>query len=95
MLLARNLPATHAYFVESGAASVRSRADDRSSIEVATLGLKDFVGLPIVLATGRSPHRCEVQVPGDALRVSAEDITSSWRRSQRYNEFCCLLCRRG
>ena len=74
VLLERNLPAAHAYFIESGAASMLSRVGDRSWVEVATLGRQDFVGLPIMLGTGRSPHRCVVQVAGEALRIGAEEL---------------------
>jgi CRP-like cAMP-binding protein len=74
VLLERNLPAAHAYFIESGAASMLSRVGDRSWVEVATLGRQDFVGLPIMLGTGRSPHRCVVQVAGEALRIGADEL---------------------
>lgn len=74
VLQERNLPLTHAYFVERGVASLLSRAGERGSVEVGTLGAKDFVGLPILLGTLRSPHRCVVQVAGEALRIGAEPL---------------------
>lgn len=70
----RNLPVTYAYFIERGLASLMARAEDQCMLEVATLGQQDFVGLPIVLGTTRTPHRCVVQVPGEAWRISAEDL---------------------
>lgn len=75
ILQERNLPPTHAYFIERGAASLVSRSGDGGTIEVGTLGSIDFVGTPLVLGTGRSPHRCIVQVPGEALRIDAEGLT--------------------
>jgi CRP-like cAMP-binding protein len=73
----RNLPLRHAYFIESGAASLLARAGDRSTVEIRTVGARDFVGIPLVLGTGRSPHRCVVQVPGHAWRITAEELVRS------------------
>jgi CRP-like cAMP-binding protein len=70
----RNLPVMYAYFIERGLASLMARAEDQCMLEVATLGQQDFVGLPIVLGTARTPHRCVVQVSGEAWRISAEDL---------------------
>lgn len=70
----RNLPVSYAYFIEHGLASLMARAEDQCMLEVATLGQQDFVGLPIVLGTTRTPHRCVVQVSGEAWRISAEDL---------------------
>jgi len=74
VLYERNLPIAHGYFVESGLASLLARAGDQSSLEVGTLGQNDFVGVPLVLGAVRTPYRCVVQVPGEALRIRAEDL---------------------
>jgi CRP-like cAMP-binding protein len=74
VLQERNFPVTHAYFVERGIASLLSRAGERGSVEVGIVGAQDFVGLPIVLGTLRSPHRCVVQVGGEALRIGTESL---------------------
>jgi CRP-like cAMP-binding protein len=73
----RHLPLRHAYFIESGVASLLTRAGDHSMIEIRTLGHNDFVGIPLVLGTDRSPHRCIVQVAGHALRLTARDFVST------------------
>jgi len=70
----RNLPLTHAYFIERGLASLLARAGDSCALEVGTLGHRDLAGLPLVLGTNRTPHRCVVQVAGEALRIGAEDL---------------------
>jgi CRP-like cAMP-binding protein len=70
----RGLPIQYAYFIESGAASVSTRAGDCLQVEIQTLGRKDFVGIPLVLGMRISPHTCTVQVPGIALRISAETL---------------------
>jgi CRP-like cAMP-binding protein len=74
ILQERNLPVVHAYFIERGAASLLLRAGERGAVEVGTLGCKDFIGVPIVLGTVRSPHRCMVQVAGEALRIGVADL---------------------
>jgi CRP-like cAMP-binding protein len=70
----RNVPVTYAYFIERGTASLLSRVEGRNGIEVGSLGHRDFVGVPVILGTGRTPHRCVVQAPGEAWRVRAEDL---------------------
>jgi len=70
----RNLPLSHGYFLERGLASLLARAGDSCALEVGTLGQGDFAGLPLVLGTMRTPHRCVVQVAGEALRISADDL---------------------
>lgn len=70
----RNLPIAHAYFIEQGLASLLARSGDQSMLEVGTLGNMDFIGIPLVLGTVRTPYRCVVQVPGEALRITAEDL---------------------
>jgi len=70
----RGLPIRYAYFIESGAASVSTRAGDCLPVEIHTLGKKDFVGIPLVLGMRIAPHCCTVQVPGTALRIGADAL---------------------
>ncbi|MGJ4912939.1 Crp/Fnr family transcriptional regulator [Bradyrhizobium sp. HKCCYLRH2060] len=70
----RGVPIQYAYFIESGAASVSTRAGDCLQVEIQTLGKKDFVGIPLVLGMRISPHTCTVQVPGTALRIRVEAL---------------------
>lgn len=77
VLYERNVPLTHAYFIERGGASLLSRAGDGSMLECGSLGSFDLAGLPLVLGTGRTPHRCVVQVPGEALRIRADDLAQA------------------
>jgi hypothetical protein len=61
-----------------------SRAGSASAmLEVGTRGRKDIVGVPIVLGTMRSPHRCLGMVPGEALRIRAEDLRTAMKRMPR------------
>ncbi|MGY3622538.1 Crp/Fnr family transcriptional regulator [Bradyrhizobium sp. USDA 10063] len=74
MLQERGVELRFAYFIEAGAASLTARAGDCPPVEIHTLGQKDFVGLPLILGMRVSPHRCTVQVAGQALRLPADDI---------------------
>lgn len=74
VLYERNIPIRYGYFPESGAAALHLRIPNRGTVDVGFLGHSDFVGLPLILATARAPHRCVVQVPGYALRISAERL---------------------
>ncbi|MET4291886.1 CRP-like cAMP-binding protein [Bradyrhizobium sp. LB1.3] len=64
----------YAFFIESGGCSVTTRAGDCLPVEIHTLGMKDFVGVPLVLGMQVSPHRCSVRVPGQALRIQSEQL---------------------
>ena len=72
----RNLPLRHAYFIESGMASLQMWRGQGLTVEARTLGFNDLVGLSILLGTCRSPRRCVVQVGGDALRISAQELAA-------------------
>lgn len=76
----RNLPIGHAYFIEAGLASLMARTGEQGTLEVGTLGSKDLVGMPLVLGASRTPYRCIVQVPGEALRIEAEDLRQALER---------------
>jgi CRP-like cAMP-binding protein len=62
-------------------------------VEAGTVGNEGMVGLPLFLGADRSPHRALIQVPGDALRMRAEDFREELRRDgaltdllRRYNQ---------
>lgn len=80
VLYDRGTPLRYAYFIESGGCSVTTRAGDCLPVEIHTLGVKDFVGVPLVLGMHVSPHRCSVRVPGQALRISSDQLISLIKR---------------
>lgn len=72
VLQERNVQLQNVYLIESGMVSMVARADEgRSTVEVQTLGVHDFVGLPLLHGVEASPHRCIVRAPGMALRIDA------------------------
>ncbi len=60
-----------AYFINSGMASLMSISTEGNSIEVGNVGNEGMVGIPVLLRHVKTPHQIVVQVPGDALMVSA------------------------
>jgi len=61
-----------AYFINSGMASFMSISAEGNIIEVGNAGNEGMVGIPILLKNVKTPHQVLVQVPGDALMVSAD-----------------------
>lgn len=80
-----NRSMTHAYFIERGAASLFSRTARDGDVEVGIVGRFGFVGVPIVLGTMHSPHRCRVQVAGNALRIAVADLRRLLERAPWLN----------
>ncbi|MBW4509089.1 MAG: Crp/Fnr family transcriptional regulator [Scytonematopsis contorta HA4267-MV1] len=68
-----NQPIEHVYFLQSGAASLLTRMDDNTFLEVATVGNEAMVGLPVFLGVHQiSWQACLQIIPGSALRMRAE-----------------------
>src|SRR5262245_25710607 len=61
-------------FIEHGMAILLARTKRDGQIGVATIGRAGLAGVPVVLGTMRSPHRCLVQVPGEALQIGSKDL---------------------
>ena len=64
----------HVYFIERGVASLLARTQRDGPVEVAIVGRLGFVGVAAVLGTMHSPNRCMMEVPGEALRITAKDL---------------------
>jgi CRP-like cAMP-binding protein len=67
-------PLTHAYFINSGLASVLSVMTDGKSVEVGLAGKEGFVGLPLVVGLSSSPTQVIMQVGGSAYQMTAADF---------------------
>jgi CRP-like cAMP-binding protein len=70
----RNRPLEHVHFIEQGVASLFARTSRDGPVAVAMIGRLGVVGIPVVLGTMRSPNRCVVQIPGEALRIASQDL---------------------
>jgi CRP-like cAMP-binding protein len=79
-LEARKKRVEQVYFIESGMASVV--ANGQRNIEVGIIGREGMTGLSVVLsADDRPPHETFIQIAGNGLRISAEDLRNAIRTS--------------
>jgi CRP-like cAMP-binding protein len=69
-----------AYFINNGMASLLSNTAQGDSIEVGNVGNEGIVGVPIVLRQAKTPHQIVVQVPGDALLISADILRQEFEK---------------
>jgi CRP-like cAMP-binding protein len=81
ILQERNRPVQYAYFIEQGVASLFARTSRDGPVEVAIVGRLGLVGVPVVLGTMRSPNRCIIQVPGEALRIASRHLQGAIAQS--------------
>ena len=71
----------HIYFIQRGMAVLFARTRRDGDVGVAIIGRQGLVGIPVVLGTRRSPHRCLMEVPGEALQMAAEDLRQTMDES--------------
>jgi CRP-like cAMP-binding protein len=64
----------YVYFPSRGVISAVTLMEDGTVIEVATVGNEGMVGLTAFLGDEESPNRLVVQVPGESLRMGADDL---------------------
>ena len=67
-------PINFVYFPLVGVISLVITMQDKGTIEVGTIGNEGFVGTPVFLGADKSPTTAFCQVPGDALRMAADDF---------------------
>lgn len=67
-------PIEHVYFPRTGVVSLVIAMADGLMVEVGTVGNEGMVGTPVFLGAEKSPTKAFAQVPGEALRMRAEDF---------------------
>ena len=67
-------PITGGYFVNTGMISCLTVMENGDSVEVGLLGNEGFAGLPILLNIVQSSARINVQVAGNASRITADAL---------------------
>jgi CRP-like cAMP-binding protein len=67
-------PIIDVYFPLSGACSLIAITPEGQSTDVAVVGNEGFGGLPVFLGTDQVPFKAIGQVPGEALRMDADDF---------------------
>jgi CRP-like cAMP-binding protein len=71
MLIEANEPIPYVHFPLSGVVSLVIATVNGASVEVAMIGNEGMVGLPVLFGADTAPIGALVQVPGEALRMSA------------------------
>jgi len=74
ILQEQHRPIEHVYFIERGVASIFARTRQDGPVEVSLVGRFGLVGVSAILGAMRSPHRCLMQMDGEALRVPAATL---------------------
>jgi CRP-like cAMP-binding protein len=73
-LFSANGEVEHAYFLNRGMISLVVTTTDGRSVEVGVVGKEGAVGTSLAVQIRKSPYRAVVQIPGDAVRVSADAL---------------------
>jgi CRP-like cAMP-binding protein len=71
----------HAFFIESGVASLQARTERDDPVEVGLVGRMGMIGAPVVLRSRDAPVRAVMQVPGESLRIRADALGAAVARS--------------
>ncbi len=80
-LHAANKTLSFVYFLCTGVASLVNTMKNGNAAEVGTIGNEGMVGLPVVYGDKTAPLSVYVQVPGTALRMSADAFREEIERS--------------
>lgn len=79
VLIEANTPIAHVFLPESGVVSTLADTA-QGRIEVGVIGREGFVGVPVLLGTGQTPHTYLVQASGEALRISPRHLRQALAR---------------
>ncbi len=71
----------HVYFPTAGIISLLAAFEDGSTVEAGVIGNEGFLGMPVALGGETTPHQAVVQVPGQAMRITARDL-----KTQAHND---------
>lgn len=72
---------THAYFLETGLASVVVAMADGTMVETGITGNDGLVGFPVLLGTKTMPTRTFMQIPGAGYKIKANHLIEEFERA--------------
>jgi CRP-like cAMP-binding protein len=75
-------PITHAYFLESGVASVVAVDNEDHRIEVGVIGYEGVTGVSLIMGDDRAQHSTYVQIPGHGYRLPQEGFSAAIGQSE-------------
>jgi CRP-like cAMP-binding protein len=72
---------THAYFLETGLASVVVAMANGTMVETGITGNDGLVGFPVLLDTKTMPTRTFMQIPGAGYKIKANHLAEEFERA--------------
>jgi len=75
-------PVTHAYFLESGIASVVAVNGEDHRIEVGVIGYEGVTGVPLIMGDRRAQHSTYMQIGGGGHRIPQELLCEAMAKSE-------------
>ena len=75
-------PITHAYFLESGIASVVAVDAEDHRIEVGVVGYEGVTGVPLIMGDTRAQHSTYMQIAGNGRRIPQEVFREAIGKSE-------------
>ena len=72
-----NEPIRHVYFPDPSVSSVVAITPQNERLEVGLFGSEGMSGLAVLNGTDRSAHQTFMQVPGQAIRIEADDLRTA------------------
>ncbi len=76
VIYAPDTPIEAVYFLETGMISLVDNLEDGMRAEVGVIGREGMLGMPLLAGVNTSFVEAQVQLPGTALRMTAQDFTS-------------------
>jgi CRP-like cAMP-binding protein len=76
-----NEPIRHVYFPDPSVSSVIAITPQNERLEVGLFGSEGMSGLAVLNGTDSSPHQTFIQVPGQAIRIEADDLRAALGKS--------------
>ncbi len=75
-------PITHAYFLETGVASVVAVNADDYRIEVGVIGYEGVTGVPLIMGDNRAQHSTYMQIGGSGHSIQQEALSEAMAKSE-------------
>jgi CRP-like cAMP-binding protein len=73
---------THAYFLETGVASVMAVNAEDHRIEVGVIGFEGVTGVPLIMGDTRAQHSTYMQIGGSGHRILQEALGEAMAKSE-------------
>ena len=76
-------PITHAYFLETGIASVVAVDGEEHRIEVGVIGFEGVTGVPLIMGDTKAQHSTDMQIAGGGYRIPQEVFRDAIGQSEK------------